>query len=153
MLKMLSIRLIYWHLMAFCMWLSFKFQLSAAPTGYVILALKDLGKGKMQPRQVTKAQRQSRCVAVLSLSPWHQIAKGGQHHNPAALSLGQTWYHLYRRLGGPQGLSGWEWKVSPPVVFNPQTVHPIARLLYQLKINQLCYTKGLIKTQKSKFNF
>ena len=40
MLKMLSIRLRYWHLMAFFMWLSFKFQLSAAPTGHVILAPK-----------------------------------------------------------------------------------------------------------------
>ena len=37
---MLSVRLRYWHLMAFFMWLSFKFQLSAAPTGHVILALK-----------------------------------------------------------------------------------------------------------------
>jgi len=32
------------------MWLSFKFQLSAAPTGRVILALKDFGKGKFHPR-------------------------------------------------------------------------------------------------------
>jgi len=41
MLKMLSIRLRYWHLMVLFMWLSFKFQLSAALTGHVILALKD----------------------------------------------------------------------------------------------------------------
>jgi len=41
MLKMLDIRLRYWHLMAFFMWLSFKFQLFAAPTGHVILALRD----------------------------------------------------------------------------------------------------------------
>jgi hypothetical protein len=33
------------------MWLSFKFQLSAAPTGHVILALKYLGKCKIHPRQ------------------------------------------------------------------------------------------------------
>jgi hypothetical protein len=37
------------------MWLSFKFQLSAAPTGHVILALNDSGKGKINPRQDTKA--------------------------------------------------------------------------------------------------
>jgi len=42
MLKMLSIRLRYWHLMAFFMWLSFKFHFSAAPTEHVIVALKDL---------------------------------------------------------------------------------------------------------------
>jgi hypothetical protein len=64
MLNMFSIRLRYWHLMAFFMWLSFKFQLSAAPTGHVILALKVLGKGKIHPRQATNAQRQSRCIAV-----------------------------------------------------------------------------------------
>jgi len=49
------------------MWLSFKFQLSAARTGHVILALKDLGKGKVHPRQATKALRQSKCIAVLCL--------------------------------------------------------------------------------------
>ena len=67
MLKMLSIRLTYWHLMAYFMWLSFKSQLSAAATGHVILALKDLDKCKIHPRQATKAQRQSRCIALLSL--------------------------------------------------------------------------------------
>ena len=49
------------------MWLSFKFQLSAAPIGHVILALKDLCKGKIHPRQVTKARKQSRRIALLSL--------------------------------------------------------------------------------------
>ena len=36
--------------MAFIMWLSFEFQLCAAPTGDVIVALKDLGKGKIHAR-------------------------------------------------------------------------------------------------------
>jgi len=53
--------------MAFFMWLSFKFQLSAAATEHVIVALKDLGKGTIHPRQGTKAQRQSRRKALLSL--------------------------------------------------------------------------------------
>jgi len=64
---MLSIRLRHWHIMAFFMWLSFKFQLSAAPTGYEIVALKDLGKGKFHSRQTVKVQRQSSCVALLCL--------------------------------------------------------------------------------------
>jgi len=59
MLKMLSIRLTYWHLMAFFMWLSFKIQLPAAPTGNAILTLKDLGHGKIHPRKVTNARKQS----------------------------------------------------------------------------------------------
>ena len=64
MLKILSIRLTYWHLMAFFMWLSFKIQLSAAPTGNAILTLKDLGKGKIHPRKVTNARKQSSVVVL-----------------------------------------------------------------------------------------
>jgi len=56
MLKMLSIRLRCWHLMAFFVWLSFKFQLPAAATGHVILALKDLHKDKIHSRQATEAE-------------------------------------------------------------------------------------------------
>ena len=39
---------------------------------------------------------------------------GGQRHTPATLSLGKTWYPLYRRLGGPQGQSGQVRKIVPP---------------------------------------
>jgi hypothetical protein len=35
---------------------------------------------------------------------------GGQRHFSATLSPGKTRYPLYRRLGGPQGRSGWTWK-------------------------------------------
>jgi hypothetical protein len=38
---------------------------------------------------------------------------GGQRHASAALPPGKTWYPLYRRLGGPQGLSGLVRKISP----------------------------------------
>jgi len=51
---------------------------------------------------------------------------GDQHHTPAALPLGKTRYSLYRRLGGPQGQSGWEQKISPPLGFHPQTIKPAA---------------------------
>ena len=64
MLKMLRIMLTCWHLMAFFMWLSFKIQLSAAPIGNAILTLKDLGKGKIHPRKVTKARKQSSVVVL-----------------------------------------------------------------------------------------
>jgi len=46
------------------MWLSFKIQLSAAPTGNAILTLKDLGKGKINPREVTNARKQSSVVVL-----------------------------------------------------------------------------------------
>jgi hypothetical protein len=51
---------------------------------------------------------------------------GGQCHDTAALTPGKTRYPLYRRLGGTQGRSGWPRKISPPPVFDPRTVHPIA---------------------------
>ena len=51
------------------MWLSFKFHLSAAPTGHVILEVKDVGKGKIHPRRATKIKKQSRCIALLYLYP------------------------------------------------------------------------------------
>ena len=50
---------------------------------------------------------------------------GGQRHAPAALPLGKTRYPLYRRLGGPQGQSGWIQKILPTPGFNPQTVKPV----------------------------
>ena len=43
-----------------------------------------------------------------------------------SLPQGNTWYPLYRRLGGPQGRSGQVRKISPPMGFDPRTVQPIA---------------------------
>jgi len=57
---------------------------------------------------------------------------GGQRHAPAALLPGKTRYPLYRRLGGPQGRSGWVRKISPPQGFDPGTVQPAASRLYRL---------------------
>jgi len=100
------------------MWLSFKFQLSAAPTGHVIEALRDLGKSKIHPREATKAWRQSRCIALSS----RYIGLYCQHHNLATLPLVQTRYHLYTILVCPRGgLEGCG--KFPPLGFDPQTVH------------------------------
>jgi len=51
---------------------------------------------------------------------------GGRRHASAALPPGKTRYPLYRRLGGPQGRSERVRKISPPPVFDPQTVQPKA---------------------------
>jgi len=51
---------------------------------------------------------------------------GGQRRVPAALASGKTRYPLYRRLGGPQGRSGWVRKISPPPGFDPQAIQPVA---------------------------
>ena len=51
---------------------------------------------------------------------------GGQHHAPAALPWGKTWYPLYRRLGGPQSWCGQVQKISSSLGFDPRTVQPVA---------------------------
>ena len=50
----------------------------------------------------------------------------GQHHAPAALPPGKTWYPLYRRLGEPRGRSERVQKFSPPPGFDPRTVQHVA---------------------------
>jgi len=50
---------------------------------------------------------------------------GGQSDAPAALPPGKTRYPLYRRLGGPQGLSVRVRKISLPPGFDPQTVQSL----------------------------
>jgi hypothetical protein len=83
MLKMLSIKLSYWHLMSFFILLPLKFQLSAVPTVHVILAPKEIAKGTIHPRQPTKTHRHSRCIAVLPLTSLLD-GMGGQHRTLAA---------------------------------------------------------------------
>ena len=50
----------------------------------------------------------------------------GQHHVPAYLPPGKTWYLMHRRLSDPQSRSGWVWNISPPPGFDPRTVRPVA---------------------------
>jgi hypothetical protein len=49
----------------------------------------------------------------------------GQRHASAAVTPGKTRYPLYARMGGPEGRSGRVQKISPPLEFDPQTVHPV----------------------------
>jgi len=60
---------------------------------------------------------------------------GGHHHAPAALPpKKESRFPLYRRLGGPQGGSGWVLKISPPPGFDPWTVQPVAfQAMYEPK--------------------
>jgi hypothetical protein len=82
-------------------------------------------KIKVTLQHATKAQWWSRGVSTLSLTS-ALGGGGGQCYASAALCLGKTWYPLYRRLGGPQGRSGREWKTSPPQGSDPRTVQPLA---------------------------
>ena len=72
------------------------------------------------------AHRGSRGIAL----PFHDhgIRRGeGSASRPGrSLPPGKARYPLYRRLGGPQGLSGQVRKISPPPGFDPRTVQPVA---------------------------
>jgi hypothetical protein len=87
-------------------------------------------KVKFTLEHATKAQKGSRGIALLFHLPRRWIVGGGgvdgQRHVPAALPLGKTRDPLYRRLGVPQGRSGQVRKISPPPLFDPLTVQPVA---------------------------
>jgi hypothetical protein len=139
---MLSIRLRYWHLVAFFIWLLFKSQLSAVPTVLVILAVKDLDKGTVHPRQPTQFQRKSTCTAVLALtSPLNVMC--GQHQTLVVLPPVHTKYRLFMRWGGLQCQCGLVWKFLPPTGIPSPDCPSHSQSLYQL-----CYTKGSIQNTK-----
>jgi len=49
---------------------------------------------------------------------------GGQDHALATLGK-ETWYPMYRRLGGPKGRSVQAWKISPLPGFAVRTIQPV----------------------------
>ena len=57
-------------------------------------------KVKFTLEQATKAQRGSRCIALLFLQTRRKMGVGGQRHASAALPPGKTRYPLCTRLGG-----------------------------------------------------
>jgi len=78
----------------------------------------------------TQSLRVSRGIALLFLGPRHYVWGGDQPHGPAAFTSGKVAvpiiqeYPLYRRLGGPQGRSGWAENLVPTGV-RSRTVHPV----------------------------
>jgi hypothetical protein len=83
-------------------------------------------KVKFALEQAMKTQRGSRGIAVLFLTLVLDRS-GWLTPCSSCFTVGkETWYPLYRRLGGPQGRSGWVQKISPPLVFDPQTILPVA---------------------------
>jgi len=72
------------------------------------------------------AQRVGRGIAVLFHDRGTRRWVSGQQHAPAALyPRGKFRCPLYRRLGGSQGRSGQERKISSPPGFDPPTVQPV----------------------------
>ena len=68
---------------------------------------------------------------------------GGQLHAPVALPPEKTRYPLYRRLGGPQGRSGWVGKTSPPPRSDPRTFQPVASTEGNEKVTMIWRLKGV----------
>ena len=92
----------------------------------MIILLPVKVKAKVTLEQATKAQRGSRCIALLFLLHRCCMWMGGQRYAPAALPPGKVRYQLYRRLGGPEGQSGVVRKMLPPPGSDPRTVKPVA---------------------------
>ena len=79
---------------------------------------------------------------------------GGQRHAPVDLPSGKTQLPLYRRLVGPQRLSGQVRKISPPSRFDPRIAQPVAsrytdwtipapEIQFLVTENALCLIKGI----------
>ena len=86
---------------------------------------KGKGKGKVHPITGHKAPEGEQMYSSTLPSTSVLDGMGGQRHAPAALPPRKTQYPSYRRLGGPQGLSGQVQKILPPPGFDPWTVQPI----------------------------
>jgi hypothetical protein len=77
--------------------------------------------------QATKALRESRGIALTLLLDLGTRRGDGSASRPGRfLSPENSRYPLYRRLDGPQGLSGQVRKISPPSEFDPRTVQPVS---------------------------
>ena len=70
--------------------------------------------------------RRSRGIALLFLDHGTRRGWGSGSRPGRSLPPGKTRYSLYRRLVGPQGLSGQVRKISPLPGFDPRTVQPVA---------------------------
>ena len=89
------------------------------------LCIMTQGKGKVHPRTGHEAQRGSRCKLY---SIFNLGARWGGWLTPCSgyFTPGKTRYPLYRRLGGPQGRSGWGRKISPPPGFDSLAFQSVA---------------------------
>ena len=89
----------------------------------VLTIIKGKGKvfplpARLWPRGWVEVWLHSSMTATLEGGEWSAAGPS------RALPSGKTRYPLYRRLGGPQGRSGWAENLASPG-FDPQTVQPV----------------------------
>ena len=75
----------------------------------------------------------------------HEGTQGSQTYSSTlsltcCFMLEMNQYPLYRRLGWPQGMSGWLEKISSTSGLGPQTAHPVASCYTDYNIPQSIYT-------------
>jgi hypothetical protein len=77
----------------------------------------------------------------------------GQLHAPVALPPEKTRYPLCRRLGVPQGRSGWVEKTSSPPGFDPRTFQPVASTEGNGKVTMIWGSDGVTRVAYFTANF
>jgi hypothetical protein len=93
----------------------------------VTVAVWNKVKAQFTLQQATTAERESRGIALLCFIDLGTRRGEGSASRPGCfLPPEKTRYSLYRRLGGPQSQCGQVRKISPPPVFDPRTVQPVA---------------------------
>ena len=100
------------------------------------------------------ARRGSRGMALLFLDHDTRRSEGSASRTSPSLPPGKTPYPFYRKLGGPQGRSGQVRKISPPPVFEPRTVQPVASRYtdYATRPTTLIWISGIIEWKTTAFS-
>jgi len=108
--------------------LIFKQSKNKHESWYILRRVKVKGKskGKVHPITGNKGPEVEYKYSFTSSLTSALNGVGGQHHALATIPRGKTRYPLYKRLGGLQGVSGRERKISPPLEFDPQTIQSVA---------------------------
>jgi len=106
------------------------------------------------------AHRGSRGIALLFLDHGTRRCEGSSSRSDRSLPPGKTRYPFYRRLSGPQGLSGQVRKISPLPGFDPLTVQLVANRYIDFFVcrplrwpSQQPATRNLCKTRGCNYSF
>ena len=92
-------------------------------------------KVKLSHYRPSVAQRVGK--GTLSMTMALEGAEWSAAHPGRTLPPGKTQYPFYRRLGGPQGRSGWTENLVPTGI-RSRTIQPVSQSLYQLSYTAHC---------------
>ena len=72
---------------------------------------------------------------------------------PGRFTPWKTRYRLYRRIGRPQGRSGWVQKISPRPGFDPRSVQPVASRYTNWALPSLHHAEARMKMKANNYYF